>query len=251
MRVVLGIDAAWTLHHPSGVALAVEEGAWRLAGVWPSYAAFLNSDVLPTTALLIARCVELVGAPPDLVTVDMPLSLDPITGRRASDTGVSRAFAARGAATHSPTALRPGPVADRLRADFAAAGYPLLTKGQPGRLAEVYPHPALIHLMGADRRLPYKVARAAKYRPLLPPQPRKQRLVEQWRAILDRLDCVLPGSSTMLALPDPQDRLAALKAFEDQFDGIICAWVATEILDGRATAYGDDRSAIWVPEPPR
>ena len=249
MRVVLGIDAAWTLHNPSGVALAVERQAgWRFAGVWPSYAAFLGCATDPTAAALVARCDALVGSAPDLVTVDMPLSLDPITGRRAADRAISSAFGARGAATHSPSALRPGPIADRLREGFAEAGYPLRTTTRPGRLAEVYPHPALIHLMRAERRLPYKVSRAAKYLPRLAPVPRKERLVEQWRAILAALDVVLPGAAELLPLPKPSDPMAMLKGFEDQLDAIICAWVGTRILDGQASAHGDDRAAIWVPD---
>ena len=35
MRSVLGIDAAWTERHASGVALAVEDAnGWRLKGAW-------------------------------------------------------------------------------------------------------------------------------------------------------------------------------------------------------------------------
>ena len=42
MRAVLGIDAAWTEKHASGVALAVEDAnGWKLEGAWPSVAHFL------------------------------------------------------------------------------------------------------------------------------------------------------------------------------------------------------------------
>ena len=41
MRCVVGIDAAWTVTEPSGVALAVDDNGWRLAAVAPSYDDFL------------------------------------------------------------------------------------------------------------------------------------------------------------------------------------------------------------------
>jgi predicted RNase H-like nuclease len=39
-----------------------------------------------------------------------------------------------------------------------------------------------------------------------------------------------------------------MKAFEDALDAVVCAWVGACVMDGKAVAYGDDVSAIWVPE---
>ena len=50
-----------------------------------------------------------------------------------------------------------------------------------------------------------------------------------------------------LPLADAPTR--ALKAFEDQLDAVVCAWVGVCALEGRARAYGDAESAIWVPHP--
>lgn len=49
MISVLGIDAAWTDHEPSGVALVTGEGAghWRCRCVAPSYASFTPSLACP------------------------------------------------------------------------------------------------------------------------------------------------------------------------------------------------------------
>lgn len=41
---------------------------------------------------------------------------------------------------------------------------------------------------------------------------------------------------------------ADLKACEDIIDAIVCAWVATTALDGKAIPYGDADAAIWIPE---
>ena len=52
-----------------------------------------------------------------------------------------------------------------------------------------------------------------------------------------------------VALPGPNSckTLAGLKSYEDALDALVCAWVGTEYLAGRATAYGDCDAAIWVP----
>jgi predicted RNase H-like nuclease len=90
----------------------------------------------------------------DVVTVDMPLSTVPITGRREADTAISRAFGGKGAAVHSPSADRPGLISTKMREGFAAAEFPLATSttpvGTPHHLVEVYPHPALLSLTGAN-----------------------------------------------------------------------------------------------------
>lgn len=251
VRCVLGIDAAWTPHNPSGVALAVETArGWRLASVWPDYSGFLGAcppaGDLPRQ--LILRVCEMTGLRPALIAVDMPMSRLPIIARRAADTAVSRAYGGRGAATHSPSAVRPGAVADRLRAGFAAEGAALRTLAEPdGALAEVYPHPALIELMGSARRLPYKIARIRRYWPDLTPAHRRDRLINEWCSILGVLDLHLPGCSLVLTPPPPMAPVAVLKSFEDQLDAIICSVVAIEILAGRAVAFGDGNSAIWIP----
>lgn len=104
IRTVLGIDAAWTERNPSGIAVASEAaGGWQLKGAWPSVAHFLadangqpcpdmaSGGVAPAADLLEAT-QKLAGSVPDLVAIDMPMALEQITGRRASDDAVSRAY---------------------------------------------------------------------------------------------------------------------------------------------------------------
>src|SRR5947209_5270043 len=98
MRAVLGIDAAWTLTQPSGVAVAADSSnGWRLAGVAPSYLHFYcladparQAELRPTgsqvdAVRLISCASRLCGGAVDLIAVDMPLARKPITGRRVSD----------------------------------------------------------------------------------------------------------------------------------------------------------------------
>jgi predicted RNase H-like nuclease len=147
LRAVLGIDAAWTVTEPSGVAAAVERASgWRLAAVAASYEQFIARTngvepgeerprgSNPSAADLLDSARRICGARVDLVAVDMPMARHPIVGRRPCDEAISSNYGARRAATHSPSASRPGAVSDTLRADFEAHGYALCTCAPMKRL---------------------------------------------------------------------------------------------------------------------
>jgi len=129
-------------------------------------------DTLDVNALLAAAQAT-VGAPVDLVPIDMPVAMSPITGRRVADNAISVEFGGRGCAVHSPTSQRPGPIAHLSCRGFAARGYPLATtatiSGSCPALVEVFPHTALLTLLGDTYRVPYKIAKAARYWPKLSP----------------------------------------------------------------------------------
>ena len=171
----------------------------------------------------------------DLVAIDMPLSMDPIISRRASDRAVNAAYSARWCSTHTPSSVRPGAISDRLREDFADAGYPLRTisAAAPG-LLEVYPHPALIELAKSEKRLTYKHGKARDYWPDLVPSDRQVKIVETWRVIAELLVSKISGTAAMLPIPPSDAKGWEMKAFEDQLDAIVCAWVAIKVLEGRA-----------------
>lgn len=251
-RVVLGIDAAWTAANPSGVALAIKSnGIWRLVAAAASFEEFVgfSSDrAVPCPTTLIAEAARRAGQVPDLVAVDMPMMDSPITGRRAADNAVNRAYAGRGAGTHSPTIDRPGAVGRALEAALDAAGYSLATLDiqLPCRI-EIYPHPALIELLGATCRLPYKVGNTGKYWRGLPLAERRLRLYDTWADIIAALESVLTGSSALLPLPPVDTRGRRLKSFEDRLDAVVAAYAGAMALDGRARPYGDAISAVWVP----
>jgi predicted RNase H-like nuclease len=260
MSAVLGIDAAWTAGQPSGVALAVRAGTrWRLRAVAPSYTHFLGRAAgaepderprgsLPDASALLAAAGTLAGARVDLVAIDMPLARTPIVGRRVSDNAITRAFGGRYCGTHSPSAARPGPLSDRLRAGFAAAGYPLRTgDARAGGLIEVYPHPALVVLAQARRRLPYKASKTRSYWPAETLAARRVLLAAEWARIVALLATRIDGVAEALpALPADAGGVAR-KAQEDMIDAVVCAWVGIAALEGAAEPFGDADSAIWVP----
>jgi predicted RNase H-like nuclease len=266
VSAILGIDAAWTAGRPSGVALLQQRGErWRCAALAPSYAQFAGLAAgsavdwqarplgsAPDLAALLAASRQLLdGEPVQVIAVDMPLSLEPIRGRRAADAAVSRAFGAQGCAVHSPSAERPGALADRLRADAEDLGYPLGTAatraGQTPALLEVYPHPALLRLLGAPYRLPYKVANRRKYWPDATPAERLARLLQRLAEIRCALQREIDG--VPLEVPPLADiaSAASLKAVEDALDALVCGWIGIRYLAGRCRAYGDDTAAIWIP----
>jgi predicted RNase H-like nuclease len=184
----------------------------------------------------------------DLVAVDMPLSKEPITARRMSDDLVSRAYGARHCSTHTPSVTRPGAISDDLTTAFSEMGYPLATSGQPEHaLIEVYPHPALVELACADRRLPYKASKVGTYWPGLASTERKALLFAEWGRIIELLDKEVCGVASALPPPEAGASQVGLKAMEDQIDAIVCAWVGTQVLKGAADPFGDNTSAIWIP----
>jgi predicted RNase H-like nuclease len=266
VSAILGIDAAWTAGRPSGVALLQQRGErWRCVALAPSYAQFqglaAGSAVdwqarppgsAPDVAALLAASRQLLnGEPVQVIAVDMPLSLEPLRRRRAADAAVSRAFGAQGCAVHSPSAERPGALADRLRADAENLGYPLATAATPvgptPALLEVYPHPALLRLLGARYRLPYKVANRRKYWPGATSEERLARVLQRLDEIRRALQRELDG--VPLDAPPLADiaSAASLKAVEDALDALICGWIGIRYLAGRCRAYGDDTAAIWIP----
>jgi predicted RNase H-like nuclease len=265
-RVVLGIDAAWTAHNPSGVALVqrAAEG-WQCLALAPSYEAFLalaasqpwdqnrkaqGSEPDPTA--LLKACRQLAGQAVDCVSVDMPLATTPITSRRAADTAIASRCGPKGCAVHSPSAERPGAIADQLRERFAELGVALhttTTARQGPALIECYPHVALLALLNRDYRVPYKVSRSAQYwKAEQPPiAERVRRLLGEFTAIHQALSQRI--SAIPLTLPQPNEvtTLSSLKPMEDRLDALICAWIGIEHLDGRTVDLGDATAAIWVP----
>jgi predicted RNase H-like nuclease len=257
---VLGIDAAWTVSQPSGVALVAETASgWRLVAVEASYQRFLAqahglppeerpTGSIPDPEALLASSHTLCGGPVSLVAIDMPIAMTPIVGRRACDDLVSKTYAARKCGTHSPSARRPGRISDDLRAGFQAADYPLLTTTvAPPGVIEVYPHPALVELANAAERLPYKASNVAKYWPSATPAQRRGLLCWEWTRIVQLLENEIAGVAAALPIPTESASRLELKGFEDQLDALICAWVAVCALDGRAAPFGDQASAIWIP----
>ena len=250
VRAVLGIDAAWTATQPSGVAVVVgNSDGWRLVAVASSYEHFLaapgsvTSTNRPLGSVADARALlssaALWGQPIDLVAIDMPLALVPITRRRVSDDAVSRAYGGRKCGTHTPRADRPGRISDDLRVGFERAGFPLRTISieTPG-VIEVYPHPVLVELSGASERLPYKAGKVRSYWPSLPPAERRVRLYRQWAEIVGLLEGEIAGIAA--AMPE-----LAIDASGAQLKGVRGRARRYRMRMGRCLRLGGPGHVLW------
>lgn len=260
-QAILGLDAAWTSSGSSGVALIArpEGGRWTYIDSASSYQSFIRKvpgvdGSLGTYQTLVKVASQLLdGAQVTVVAVDMPLSKSRITGRRAADDCISKAFSTYWCAAHSPTSQRPGNVSVNLMKALRTLGYDLAVDGgRPGNaLVEVYPHPAIVRLLNLPKRLEYKVDRRHRYwgKLNLTSQQKKDRLLQAF----SQIHTGLAGHITNI----PADLLPAvpfngtfvkLKSYEDTLDALVCAWVGACYSDGQATAYGDAKTnAIWVP----
>jgi predicted RNase H-like nuclease len=265
--IVLGIDAAWTVGQPSGVAVVattLADDSWQCLALAPSYASFLGlaagrpvdwvkgavEEPVAPLQILDSACT-LAGQRPTVIAVDMPVASTRISGRRPGDDALSRAFGARGCSTHTPSTSRPGAVGERMSRALGEAGYPVATTttraGEPRRLIEVYPHPALLALLDADYRIPYKVSKARRLWPGTTVQERIGLVLRSLARILDALEERIDGIALQLPEAAEVPSLSFLKRYEDAIDALVCAWVGMEYLEGRAVPFGDECSAIWVP----
>jgi predicted RNase H-like nuclease len=273
-KFVLGVDAAWTAHHPAGVALVKipQRGRPRLLRVARSYeefCGFSKNDRIdwstkvhgsePNIPALLAVCERIAGAMPNVIALDIPIGAQLITGRRTADRMVTSAYIRRKAGTHSPTANRPGPISQILFEQLSACGFKWLhaksmfSRNQNSSVfIEAYPHPAIIELLGLSERLKYKVSKLKKYWPELESGKRWATVAQNLAQLRTALDKRIAGVAE--SLPSAQSfikngALSRLKGYEDALDAIVCAWIGCEFLAGGCVAYGDDQSAIWLPKP--
>ena len=269
MASVLGIDAAWTTNKPSGVALIRTnpgDGRWEYVAVAPSYDAFIEAalghdvqwDERPKAGspepknLLKAANQLLGGERVTVVSVNMPMSTAPITGRREADNLITKVFGARGCGAYSPDANWPGPISARLLKELSALSYKLAVDrsnatDRVDSVIEVYPHPALLRLLDRDFRVPYKVSRTLNYWRELSLHERINRLVAEFQNICAGLAQEISEIPAFLPKCPYDGTLTSLMPYEDALDALVCAWVGARYIEGFAEPFGDSDAAIWVP----
>ena len=74
-------------------------------------------------------------------------------------------------------------------------------------------------------------------------------MYRQWSEIVTLLEGKIAGVGAALPTLEMSASGVEVKAYEDALDAIICAWVAICVLEGRARPFGDENSAIWIPNP--
>ncbi|MFT5126286.1 MAG: putative RNase H-like nuclease [Candidatus Omnitrophota bacterium] len=251
---VLGIDAAWTPDRACGVALLEkpDRGRWRCKQLAPSYGVFLGDDTeaqpskLDHGRMLEKRDVQVVA-------VSMPLSRNKkMTGSREADLQITHAFSMWKCAAISPSPQAPGKLSEQFLKGFSKRGFELETEqaavGTPHRVLEVYPAPALVTLMRARQRVPYKVGKVEEYWPKESNATRIRRALAHMREIRAALALKISDVPDFLPRVQQVRSLAVLRPYEDVLDALLCAWIGSCYADGKARAYGDSDAAIWLPD---
>lgn len=208
----VGIDLAWRAHHPTG--WAVLEGDARRVRLVDSRAMGADAEILGALAALDGQTH---------VAIDAPLVVPNRRGHRPGDRALAARFARYRAAPHVASQerllhegrIRSVAFAEALEA-LGFAHDPRVDSRAMRRFFEVYPHPAIVSLLGLQERLPYKArfprdVRLAAFDQLV------AGLRAQRRPRLDLGDHALSPAGL---------RGRALKSLEDRLDAIVCAYVA-------------------------
>ena len=226
----LGVDLAWGQRHRSGVAELGTDGTLITFGD------LLTDDEL--LAWLRPRC-----AGPVVVAFDAPLVIVNPTGSRPAEQTVSHLFRRQHAGCHPTNLGRPG-FADGGRAARLAAALGLSDDPwsvSDRRALEVYPHAALVAVLGLDRVLGYK---ARPHRDLDHRRSEMLRLTDGLASLVDaevplRVTAD-PHWSEVVALVRAASTKAALGRVEDRLDAVVCAYVGLHAVrrPDRTAAFG-------------
>ena len=213
---IAGVDLAWGERNGDGLCLV--RASRPTAGLWRAEVVEC-AHVFGDSALfewIETRLPPTAG--PALLLFDAPVVCPNATGSRPVDRRTTSLFGRFHAGPHpanSARCVRPLRLARELTARGAAVGWQL---GSAGRLlAEVFPHPATIRLLGLERIVKYKrglvAARRAEFS-------RLQGLL--WECLRTRF---APGE--WVETPALAAVLSAswTKPAEDQLDAFICALV--------------------------
>ncbi|GAP95447.1 DUF429 domain-containing protein [Leptolyngbya sp. NIES-2104] len=227
----LGIDLGWSTN-PSGLCcLELENGVLTLR------------DLRRESSIdEVLSWIDQHAPDSAIVAVDAPTIIPNQTGMRLPDRLAHKHFGRYHAGCY-PANLGL-PFADRtvgLGLSLESRGFehaPTIEAQRSGRYQiEVFPHPAMVHLFGLNQILKYKKGTIAQ---------RKPELEKLRQFILERLPQIEPKLK-LETLPEIPNKGADLKAVEDQFDSLICAYVAAYwwywgaeknlVLGDRASGY--------------
>ena len=222
----LGIDLAWGLNRPTGLAVLDESG--RLEHL---SAVRTDDEIAESLASFVTG--------PCLAGIDAPLIVTNATGSRPAEQALSKDFRRYDAGTHPSNTGKPE-FADGTRGARVCArlGLDLDPDSEAERRAiEVYPHPATVVLFGLERTLKYK---QKKGRDLELLRGELLALMDHLERLADTGGAAEPWA-TLRASVAAASRKSELRVAEDQVDAVVCAYVAlfADRWPERTTRYGD------------
>ncbi|WP_323793121.1 DUF429 domain-containing protein, partial [Nocardioides sp.] len=228
----VGVDLAWGLRQPTGLAVLDEHG--RL----------LHVSAVRTDEEIEAELAAYVAGD-CLVAIDAPLVVKNATGSRPAERALSKDFRRFDAGTH-PSNLGKPEFADGTRGARVAKMLGLdidPRSGRARRAIEVYPHAASIVLFGLPKILKYKN--------------KPGRDLDLLRSELLRLMAFVEAGVTtdetwagIRSQVERATRKSELRVVEDQVDAVVCALVAlvAHRTPDQVTTYGDlDTGYIVTP----
>jgi predicted RNase H-like nuclease len=219
----VGIDLAWGLRNPTGLAVLDDAGTLLAAD-----RAFAESEIV--------AWVRQHADGPVRVGIDAPISVPNLTGARPCERAVGRWFGRYGASCHPANSSMPvftgGTRAARLVAALDLDDDPLAPLAPDDRRAwEVYPHQAAVMLFALPTVLRYKAKQGRDLTGLRAELLRLMDLLEgladpgRWPGVrLDVTAC--PDWHRLRAAVSQAATKAALRRCEDPVDAVVCAHVA-------------------------
>lgn len=238
----VGLDLAWGEVAWTGTAVLDEAGRLLDMGRERS-----DEDILASLA------PHLDG--PVLVSIDAPLIVRNLTGRRPCESQVSTMFGRFHAGAHSSNlsmpSFRDGPRGGRVAALMDLPVDPDFEPRTAVRKAiEVYPHAATVTLFGLDRVVPYKAKQGRS------PDDRRSAM----NALLDHIES-LSDATPPLDVSDCASWAAAragvadarthaeLNRWEDAVDAVLCAYIGLHRWwhgDAASAVLGDVRTGYII-----
>lgn len=233
-----GVDLAWGLRNPTGVAVVDSDGCLVSAG------AVRDDDEILAALRPYVREDCVVG-------FDAPLVVNNRTGQRPAETALNRDFARFEAGAHPANTGKPefadgprgGRLADALGLDMDPRSV------APRRAIEVYPHAATVALFRLERTLKYKAK----------PGRTLERLKSELLLLMDGVERLADTDIPVRVADHPDwvrlrtqvttaQRKSELRRAEDPVDAVVCAYVAlyAQRCPARVTIYGDAASGYIV-----
>jgi len=189
------------------------------------------------------------------VAIDAPLVVPNAAGRRPGEAELGAVFARHQAGAHPANrglpVFRAGVRGEDLVAALGQLGFAhrhtIESGAAPRQLTEVYPHAAMVALFGLERTLKYK---ARPGRSLAERQAAFAAYQGHLRSLAEA-DPALRNHGTLLDLDVTTLGGTRLKAYEDQLDALLCAYIALygqRWGSARCRVFGDlAGGAIFTP----
>lgn len=244
----IGLDLAWSARNKTGAAVIEGDAA---------HGELITSTLLHGDDEIVEFVLGHAGDEQALVTIDAPLSVPNATGRRPAEAEIGAAFGRYRLAAYPANraklavddVVRGEALVDRLQAHGFVHHAEVAALEPVRQIVEVYPHPAMLAFFDLERPLPYK---ARPHRTLAD----RHTAFQQFQDLIRSLATATPAlTGTEQLLDQPVDQLgpAALKRYEDQLDGLMCAYIGHYLWRwgmARARVFGSmEHGYITTPVP--